>query len=179
MPSEPRSVFLLVRRFADLERASEDLAAYLSILRRRSPGSAPEVIRGIWIDEEAVANLPSALVLPDAADARRTVRILETTGINGIWMLCWLEAAARTVSRVDLVAALLECLGHDIETETTTLEARFIPVFTGETPEPSAREELQALELRYPGLVLSPIYLDDNGGLLLPPAQPHVGGTPS
>ena len=178
MPSEPRSVFLLVRRFADLERASEELAAYLSILHRRSPGGAPEVIQGIWIDDEGVANLPSALVLPGVGGARRTVRILETTGISGIWMLCWLEAAARTVSRVDLVAALLECFGYE-ETETATLAARFIPVFRGDTPERSAKDELHALEARYPGLVLTPLYLDDNGGLLLPPAQPHVGGAPS
>lgn len=178
IPNEPRSVFLLVRRFADLKRTSEDLAAYSSILRHRSPNSAPEVIQGIWIDEEGVANLPSALALPDAGGGCRTVRILETTGINGIWMLCWLEAAARTVSRVDLVAALLECLGHE-GTETATLAARFIPVFTGDTAEPSAREELRALEVRYPGLVLSPAFLDGNGALRLPPAQPHDGGTQS
>jgi hypothetical protein len=178
MPSEPRGVFLLVRRFADLERASEELAAYLSILHRRSPGSAPEVIQGIWIDDEGVANLPSALVLPGVGGARRTVRILETTGISGIWMLCWLEAAARTVARVDLVAALLDCFGHE-ETETATLAARFIPVFTGDTSEPSAREESRALKLRYPGLVLSPVYLDSNGALRLPLVQPHDGGTPS
>lgn len=178
MPNEPRSLFLLVRRFADLERASEDLVAYLSILRRRSPGSAPEVIQGIWIDDEGVADLPSALVLPEAGGARRTVRILETTGINGIWMLCWLEAAARTVSRVDLVAALLECFGYE-ETETATLAARFIPVFPGDASGRSAKDELHALEARYPGLLLTPLYLDDNGALLLPPAQPHVGGAPS
>lgn len=178
MPSEPRGVFLLVRTLADLERAGEELAAYLSILRHRSPGSAPEVIQGIWIDDEGVANLPSALVLPEAGGARRTVRILETTGINGIWMLCWLEAAARTVSRIDLVAALLECFGHE-ETETATLAARFIPVFAGDASERSAKDELHALGARYPGLVLTPLYLDDNGGLRLPPAQPQVGETPS
>lgn len=178
MTGEPRVVFLLVRRSADLQRASEELAAYLSILRHRSPSNAPEVIQGIWIDEEGVANLPSALVLPDAGGTRRTVPILETTGINGIWMLCWLEAAARTVSRVDLVAALLDSFGHE-ETETATLAARFIPVFTGDTSEPSAQEELRALDLRYSGLALSPVCLGGNGALRLPPAQPHDGGTPS
>lgn len=178
MPTESRSAFLLVRSDGDLERASEDLAAYLSILRRRLPASDVETVQGIWIDEEGVANLPCALVLPDAAGARRTVRILETTGINGIWMLCWLEAAARTVSRVDLVAALLECFGYE-ETETATLAARFIPVFRDDTSERCARDESRAVEARYPGLVLSPLYLDGNGGLLLPSAQPHVGGTPS
>lgn len=178
MPREPRGVFLLVRSLADLERASEELAAYLSILRRRSPGSAPEVIQGIWIDDEGVANLPSALVLPEAGGARRTVRILETAGINGIWMLCWLEAVARTVSRVDLVAALLEYFGHE-ETETATFAVRFIPVFPGDTSERSAKDESHALEARYPGLALSPAFLNGNGALRLSPAQPHDGGTQS
>jgi hypothetical protein len=178
MHSEPKSIFLLVRSFADLEHASEELTAYLSVLRRRSPGGAPEVLQGIWIEDEGVVNLPSALVLPDANGTRRTVRIIETTGINGIWMLCWLDAAAGTVSRVDLVAALLECFGYE-ETETATLAARFIPVFQVDASERSAKDELYALEARYAELVLTPLYLDDNGDLLLPPAQPHVGGTPS
>ena len=82
-------------------------------------------------------------VLPDAAGARRTVRILETTGINGIWMLCWLETAASAVSRVDLVAALLDCFGHE---DATTLAARFIPVFAGNAPDSSVSAELQVLE---------------------------------
>ena len=178
MPIEPRAVFLLVRHFADLERTGKELAAYLPFLHRRSPGSAPEVIQGIWVNEEGVANLPSALVLPDVGGARRTVRILETTGINGIWMLCWLEAAARTVSRVDLVVALLECFGYE-ETETATLAARFIPVFRDDTSERSAKDELHALEARYPGLMEHPHFRDSHGGLLLPAAQPNVGGSPS
>lgn len=169
---------LLVRRFADLAGVNEALAPYLSVVRRRSPGRALEVIQGIWIDDEGVANPPSALVLRDAAGAPRTVRIPETTGINGIWMLCWLEATARTVPRIELVAALLERFGHQ-EAATDTLAARFIPVFPGGSSERSVVHEAHALELRYPGLVLPPLYLDDNGGLRLLQAQPHVGLMPS
>lgn len=168
MPGEPRGVFLLVRRFADLQRANKEQLACLSILQRRSRGGVSEVIQGIWIDEEGVASLPSALVLPDARGARRTVRVLETTGLNGIWTLCRLEAAARSVARADLVAALLDCFCHK-ETETAALPARFIPVFTHDTSECSIRLEWRALDLRYPGLVLPPIYLDGDGAMRLPP----------
>ena len=108
--------------------------------------------------------------------ARRTVRILETTGINGIWMLCWLETAASAVSPVDLVGALLDCFGHE---DATTLAARFIPVFAGNAPDSSVSAELQVLEARYPELVLPPIYQDAGGSLVLPSAQPHDEGTPS
>lgn len=176
MPTESRSTFLLVRSDGDMERTNEELAAYLSILRRQSPASDLETLQGIWIDEEGVANLPCELVLPDAAGARRTVRILEATGINGIWMLCWLEAAASTVSRVDLVAALLACFGHE---DAATLAARFIPVFAGGAPDSDVSAELQRLEARYPELLLPPIYQDASGSLVLPSAQPHDEGTRS
>lgn len=89
---------MLLRRFADLQRVSEEQGAYLSILQRRSPGRVLEVIQGIWIDEAAVLSLPSALVLPDAGGER-------------------------------------------------------------------------ALDLRYPGLALAPIYLDGDGAMRLPPHQ--------
>jgi hypothetical protein len=92
------SAFLLVRHHADLEQANEDLTAYLAILSRPSPVNHFATLQGIWVDEEGVANLPCALVLPDAGGAQRTVRILEATGINGIWMLCWLDAAASPIS---------------------------------------------------------------------------------
>jgi len=176
MSTEPRSAFFAVRGYADLQHANEEIAAYLSIRRRRSPISDPEPLKGIWIDEEGVANLPCALVLPDTAGAPRTVRILEATGINGIWMLCWLEAAASSVSRVDLVAGLLACFGHE---DTDTLAARFIPVFADGTPDCSLRAEIQMLEARYLGLVLPPIYQGVSGNLVLPSAQPHDRGTPS
>ena len=114
MSNEPCCAFLRVRRLANLERAGKEAAAYLSTLRRRSPAAALEVIQGIWIDEAATANLPFALVLPDAAGASRSVRIAQATGIEGIWMLYWLEASARTVSRADLVAALRDCVGDSV-----------------------------------------------------------------
>jgi hypothetical protein len=151
MMKEPRSAFLLLRSYGDMGRASEELAAYLSILRRCSPATDVEAVQGIWIDEDGVANLPSALVLPDAAGVLRTVRILETTGINGIWMLCWLETPASAVSPIALVEALLECFGHE---DTTTLVARFILVFADNAPDSSAREELQVLEAHFPELNL-------------------------
>jgi len=175
MSSEPRYAFLLVRRTGDLSSAAEGLAAYLSFRSPRPPGRDSSAIQGIWIDEDGVANLPSALVMPDLGGARRTVRILETTGINGIWMLCWLEAVACAISRSDLVAALLECLGHE-EAETARLAARFIPVFPGDRLDATAGDELRALERRYPGLVLPSGYLDRDATLHLPAAKSHYAG---
>lgn len=167
MSSQPRYAFLLVRRTEDLSSAAEGLAAYLSFRSPRPLGGDCSAIQGIWIDEDGVANLPSALVMPDPEGARRTVRILETTGINGIWMLCWLEAVPRAISCSDLVAALLAYLGHE-EAETAKLAARFIPVFPGDLTDAAAVDELRALEWRYSGLVLPSAYLDRDATLHLP-----------
>lgn len=173
MPTESRSAFLLVRSCADLERASEELAAYLSILRRRLSADDVEAMHGIWIDEQGVANAPCALALPDAVGVRRRVRIGEATGIDGLWMLCWLGAAASTASRVDLVAALLGCSGPE---DVATPAIRFIPTFVDSAP---ASAGTQVLEARYPGLVLPPGYLASSGRLVLPPARTRNEGTPS
>jgi len=176
MPTEHRSTFLLIRSYADLQRCNNDLSAYLSILRSRSPDDDFERLQGIWIDEEGVANLPDALVLPDANGVQRTVRIIEAIGINGTWMLCWLELAASSVSCVDLVEALLTCFGHE---QTATLAAGFIPIIANNAADSNASAKLQMLETRYPGLILAPIYQDATGNLVLPSAQPRPEGTRS
>lgn len=166
MHSEPKLAFLLVRHLKDLKPAKEELAAYLSILHRISSDTFCGAIQGIWVDDEGVANLPSTLVLPDSGGERRSVRIVETMGINGIWMLCWLDASADRVSRIDLVAALLECFDHEV-TAQTKLAARFIPVFPSNGSSSSAKIELRALDVCYPGLVLSPAYQDESGRLFI------------
>lgn len=173
MPTEPRSAFLLVRRRADLEPGSAGLTAFLSDRRRRSQLSDSDSLQGIWIDEDGVANVPDALVLPDADGGQRKVRVIEATGVNGIWMWCWLEPEAGSFSRVDLLAALLECFGHD--DATASRFARFIPVFAGDAPDASVRAELRLLRARYPALVLAPISNDGSGRLVLP-SPPHRDG---
>ncbi|MBW3551268.1 MAG: hypothetical protein KY442_10785 [Proteobacteria bacterium] len=177
MPREPRGLFLLLRGLADLERASRELTACRSAPHPASPECAREVIQGIWVDEKAVANLPFALTLPEEGGGFRHVRVPETTGVNGIWMLCWLDAPARTVSRADLVAALLGGFGGEA-VEAAPLAARFVPVFPGDMPQGRAEDDVRMLQRRYPGRVLSPLHLDDDGTLRLPPAYSHGGGAP-
>jgi len=166
MHSESKMAFLLVRHLKDLKPANEELAAYLSILQRISSDTVCGAIQGIWVDDEGVANLPSTLVLPGSGGERCSVRIVETMGINGIWMLCWLETSADRVSRIDLAAALLERFYHEV-TAPAKLAARFIPVFPSNRSSSSAKVELRALDACYPGLVLTPAYQDEDGRLLI------------
>lgn len=164
MPSETRSAFLLVRALADLERVSSELSAYLMIQRRHA-AEAAEALLGIWIDEEGVADLPCALTIADSQGAQRTVPILESTGVNGIWMLCWLGEAAGSPSRAELAAALGQNFGHE---PGAARGPRFIPVYASEMPESSVRADAEALAARCPGLLPPPIHLDGSGMLTLP-----------
>ncbi len=166
MWTHSRSVFLLIRHASDLEREGAGLSAYLSHLRRRSATGDGDTLQGIWIDEDGVANLPGALVLPDGAGGQRVVRVTEAAGINGVWMVCWLDLTAASVSRADLVEGLLECFGHD--ESSATCPARFVPVFSCDTPETSVKAELQQLRARHPTVVLAPILQDGSGRLMVP-----------
>lgn len=157
---------MLVRHPADLDREGTGLTAYLSHLRRRSATRDGEALQGIWIDEDGVANLPGALILPDGAGGQRVVRVTEAAGINGVWMVCWLDLTAASVSRADLVEALLECFGHD--ESSATCPARFVPVFSCDAPEPHIKGELQRLRVRHPNVVLAHIFQDRAGRLVVP-----------
>lgn len=87
-------------------------------------------------------------------------------------MLCWLDALESTVSRVDLVAALLACFGHE---ETATLATHFIPIVAGSALDSNARAELKMLDARYPGLALPPMH-QDASGVILPSADARHEG---
>lgn len=161
MTMQTRSAFLQVRALADLDQAAQQLTAYLEILRRHT--TAPEqALLGIWIDEEDAVHPISALTFTDAQGVTRVMRIPEATGINGIWMLCWLDAEEGSVSRAELVAALCDCVGYDPNAQSSP---RFIPVYASEVAGCSIHAELVALQLLYPGLLFPPIQLNRNGGL--------------
>ncbi len=175
MPTSSRSVFLLLRQPADLDRERAGLTAYLSHVRRRSTTRDGDTLQGIWIDEDGVAHVPEALVLPDGPGRQRIVRVAEAAGINGIWMVCWLDAPAASVSRVDLAEALLECFGHD--ESNAACRARFVPVFSCDTPDDHIKSELRRLRPRSPELVLPPIFQDRSGRLVVPSASVPREGT--
>lgn len=160
MITQTRSAFLQVRALTDLDRATQQLTAYLEILRRHTPG-AEQALLGIWIDDADVSHPPTALRITDAQGAERTLPISETTGISGIWILCWLDVAAGSVSRAELVAALCDCYGPRPNSQSTR---RFIPVYANGVPESSIDTEIAALRALYPGLLFPPIQLNRNGG---------------
>lgn len=175
MPTHSRSAFLLLRQSAYLDHNRAGLTAYLSYVRRRSATRDGDTLQGIWVDDDGVANLPEALILPDPSGGQRIVRVIEAAGINGVWMVCWLDATAASVSRVDLMEALLESFGYD--GSGATCRARFVPVFYSDTPQDRISVELRRLRTRYPDIVVAPVYQDRSGRLVEPSAFVPRQGT--
>lgn len=169
---EPRALVLLVRCLSDLERAIRELSTYLSSLRAGSAARAPDVLQGIWVGETALAHLPAALTWPGEDGMPRSVRIPETTGVDGIWTLCRLDAPVRTVSRTDLVAALLDCVGPHAH-GAAPLTACFIPVFAADAPRHHTDDAMRVLRRHYRDRVLSPAHVGPDCTLRLPPAGAH------
>lgn len=158
--NDSSSAVLLVRSLQDLEQSNSHLATYLSIFSQRIAAGESAIPLVVWIDPDAVVNPPLTLKLPDRDDAQRTVPVTETTGITGIWTLCWLETAAGTVSLVDLATALLDHCSYE---DPAAYTERFTLIVPGDVPAGGVRAELQKLEARYPSLLLPPIYQRTSG----------------
>ncbi len=164
MLMEDRSIVALVRSPADLERACQELAGLLSAFRRRGGSAAMTgCLLGIWMDERGGVELPPVLELGESAEATRPARIVEATGVSGIWMMYFLEAPPRTVSRTDLLGALVRA---SVRGGGDPALCHFIPVFARDRQSGSVQDEMQRLERCHPGLLLAPLHQDPHTGVL-------------
>ncbi len=93
MPDATPSAVLLVRDLADLERAGRDVAAYWRARRRRPLEAADRGLGDVRIDARATAEPPSVLEVSDGQGGRRTLPVVETVGVSGLWVVCWLDEA--------------------------------------------------------------------------------------
>jgi hypothetical protein len=157
-PPQGRCAFVLLRSLSDLDCLRQALADLRSIINgHASSSSLADKLLGIWVDAQGVANVPCALDFPARPLGERTVRIVEAMGINGIWMLCFLDAQSSQPSRVDLLDALLEASGYE---DQHTTPGAFIPVFPPEAASGQVHQEMKDLQAPYPGLILPPLRPD-------------------
>lgn len=153
-----RSLFALVRSQADLEQARREMTGLLAIIDSHDPSvRIAESLLGIWVDAQGSANMPAVLEFPGLPDDRRSLRVVEAMGINGIWMLCFLETPAGRPSRADLLASLLDASGYD---DPETVPGRFIPVVGGDLPSLERERDTALLHARFANLLLPAVGSD-------------------
>jgi hypothetical protein len=109
-------LLLLVRSDNDIPRACREVREFLAFRDARFPTihqAHNEEFVGIWVDPLVVGSPPELLGHTSASD-HRAYRTSESFGSNGIWLLCWLDAALGSSSvdlgalRESLVSALVE-----------------------------------------------------------------------
>ncbi len=174
---ETSSLVVLVRSVADLPRACADVSELLSLRCRRLPSPRSQGLLGLWVDSSwTEIPLPHLLPWHDPATGRRTVHIRESAGVDGIWMLCWLDrrAGGSDLSRHALLASLLRAFGRN----RAQAPPCFVPVFALDAPPLETQAEVDRLATDFGDLLQPPIFCNPHSGRLDIPAlgAPGPGG---
>lgn len=153
----------MVRSLSDLERCRDDLSDFIEFRRLRDAATMPNDLLGILVDAVLVMDLPETLDIRLDPDRRRPARILEATGLFGIWTLCRFEIPDDLphLNRGMLLDALLAVPGRKDQDPLIG----FIPVLASGSGGGGER-----LESSYRDLVLPPLYQDPVSGRLYYPA---------
>lgn len=154
------STFAIVSRIDHLPRLLSDLAG----LSRLQPAhGATGIIRlaGVWIEQRPDREV-SALVLPDRL-ASGPLRVVTPLELSAIWAVCTTDRP--DVSRGQLIDAILEATRGTAARH----EGRFIPVFDDVQSLAHRHLEWQALNIRYPGIVLPPLAQLGSGVITVQP----------
>jgi hypothetical protein len=138
---------------ADLPRACADLSAFLALRRRRTE-VVDEPLLGLWVDPSWGERIPSELQWRDPDGTYSGASIRESAGVEGIWMLCWLEApaSARPMTRHALLASLAA-----LDAAVADRPPVFVPVFPLDAPANEVRVEWQRLKSEHAQRLLAPL----------------------
>ena len=158
-----RSLLVFVRSAADLPRACAELSEFLAF-RRQHDAAAQETLLGLWVDPRSIERIPSQLRWHPLDGNGATACIREAAGVDGIWMLCWLDAPERpeALSRQAVLAALAAAVAPF----TADPPPAFVPVFGLDVPAAEVQAELQRLADLHADLVLAPILQHPGSGRL-------------
>lgn len=165
-----RCLLLLVRSDNDIPRACMEAGEFLAFRDARFPTlheEHDEEFVGIWVDSLAVDS-PPELLGRTSASGHRAFQTRGSFGSNGIWLLCWLDAAHGSSSadlgalRESLVLALVE--QRTLHQHHTT--PQFAPIF--DSVDGLAHICLQTERLRtlFPEVIGEPVTWNRTSGSL-------------
>lgn len=114
------STWLIVRDTGDVDAAYKQAMEMLDWTRQQEVSSTVETIEGIWVDPGMAAQPPIIMSARDSSGKEMRLRIVETTGLQGIWLLYRIKSdePGQVFARADILDAFL----------TVTAETLNLPV---------------------------------------------------
>lgn len=161
---------LLLRSTDDLPRACREVGEFLAFHQARIPTVSAQQDRrlaGIWVDPLVVDAPPQTWGSGSTSNAHQ-FRMSESVGVNGIWQLCWLDAAHDRESadfhtiRETLVSALIK--ERPPRPHLRTLQ--FVPVFDPDDNYHFILLQTERLRELFPGLIGEPMTWNRTTGAL-------------
>lgn len=127
------STWLIVRNDADLETAWREANALLKAFQQVDDGKAGNAMQGIWVDPAMATQPPMELSTFSDSGQELRFKVLESTGLVGIWLICRIEAQdpAHTIHRRDILKALTESSQKADSQASKQMAPVFSPVAEG------------------------------------------------
>lgn len=121
-------LWLLVGNANDVETAFAEARELLDWSSQKGGRSSAREIDGIWVDASLALNPPDVLSITQRSGKAIRLRVLETTGPSGIWVLCEIAAdtAGQTIERASVIEAFLVAT----EASSSSSRERLVPVFS-------------------------------------------------
>lgn len=122
------SLWLLVRDADGVDEAYGQASEMLTWVRQQDAGAGPGEIQGILVNAALATHPPAALSSRDSSGSEIRLHIRESTGLHGVWLLCWIEndEGGEPVDRASVIDALLGAG----EENSSRLPERMVPVLS-------------------------------------------------
>lgn len=163
------SMLALVRSLEDIPHRSIGLNNFLLFKNQHGHAKPSERLLGIWLDPDMVADTPDSLGVRNQG-ADQDIYIRETSGLQGIWTICWLGAADEKegdeISRLLLLDSLIE---RAEARQQGPPSGRFIPVFHSNAAEFELKVEMGQLVEQNSHYVMPAWFQDAVTGRLIRP----------
>lgn len=137
--------WLIVRAADDVDTAYKQATELLASVRQQNATSPVHPIDGVWIDATIAAQPPTTLSTRDRSGKRIRLRVRESTGLSGVWLLCRIEAdePGQEFDRTDVLEALVAVTAESLRQPL----GRVVPVFSPLVCPPEKRTSAGPLTL--------------------------------
>lgn len=162
------NLFLFIRAKTDIASACHSVGEFISF-RIKTELQLGDVLAGIWIDPSFIDNPPDKLTCNISPRKKIEFKIKESFSLSGIWTLCCIDPVSferinfSEIPRNVIIKALMKLNKKRAKVKDTGCYA---PVFPLNTHINKVRSELKKLQSQYENMIESPVFYDQNTGLI-------------